>query len=434
MPKDLLEGVRVLDFTLAAVGPFCSRVLCDLGAEVIHVEFPRVRWAAVPNPDSRFNRDAITSNHGDQLFLHANGGKKSLAVNLKDPRGVQIIRDLIPSTDVVVENMTPRVMQGFGLSYSELRDLNPGIVMCSLTGFGQQGFDGDNGRPCTDPVAQAMSGLNWITGERDGPPYAIGGGIGDTITSMTGVAGILAALVSRDKTGKGQHIDLAMVESLAYLDCTALPAVAMTNGANSPLFRNGQQNSYTFPMGPFKAAGGYIAIQAPGAGAGSPWARLCGLMGRQDLVEDPRLVDDAHRLNHTAEVIEAIEDWLCSLDDRETALSLLSVERISAGPLLSQNEMLEHPFFAERGTFGVVHYPELGNVKVVEPPFRFSDANAFVRGTAPEMGEHSRSILASELGMTEAQLDELVAENVLFESLGAKRRNDAGVPASAGNI
>ncbi len=411
---DLLANIRVLDFTLAAVGPFCTKVLADLGAEVIHVEWPRSSWVALPaDQDTRFTREGLKKNRGEQLFLHTNGGKKSLAVNLKDPRGVQIIWDMIPSIDVVVENMTPRVMASLGLSYATLSEINPGLVMCSMTGFGQRGLEGDTGRPCTDPVAQAMSGLNWVTGERDGPPYAIGGGIGDTVTGMTGAAGILAALVGRQTTGKGQHLDLGMVESLAYVDCTTLPAVVMNQSIEHAPFRNGQQNSYTFPMGPFKCTGGYVAIQAPGAGPQSPWGRLCGLAGRNDLVEDPRLRDDASRLGHAREVIDAIEGWLCSLSSRDEALALLATERISAGPLLSHEEMLTHPFFAERGTFGTINYPGIGDVGVVQPPFKYSDAQAFTRGRAPEMGEHSRQLLRDSLCFSDEAIETLVAENVI---------------------
>ena len=431
MSKDLLEGVRVLDFTLAAVGPFCSRILSDLGAEVIHVEWPRGPAAAALNDTGgRFTQEQIRNNTGAMLFLWANGGKRSLSVNLKDPRGVQIIWDLIPSADVVLENMTPRVMQSLGLSYATLSELNPALVMCSLTGFGQEGLEGDRGRPSTDPIAQAMSGLNWITGERHGPPYAIGGGLGDTITSITGVAAILAALLGRQQSGTGQHIDLSMVEACAFLDCTVLPAVAANDGYNR-FFRNGQQNSYTFPMGPFQASGGYISIQAPGAGSDSSWGRLCQLMGRDDLLDDDRLLDDRLRLDHTDEVVAIIEQWLCSFEDRDAPLALLAEARISAGPVLSQEEMLEHPFFEARGTFGLVDYPELGAVKVVEPPFKFSDARAFVRGAAPQFGEHNRDILSSELGMTDDQIDELTDDGVLFESEGAKRRLQTLAQASA---
>jgi crotonobetainyl-CoA:carnitine CoA-transferase CaiB-like acyl-CoA transferase len=269
-----------------------------------------------------------------------------------------------------------------------------------------------------------MSGISWLTGERDGPPYAVGGGIGDTVTSIVGVAAILAALVSRERTGVGQHIDLSMVESLAYVDCLALPRVLMDNGPR-PLFRNGQQNSFTFPMGPFRASGGYIALQAAGAGTDSPWGRLCRLMGREDLVQDERLIDDVHRLDHVAEVVGIIEGWLCSLDDRDIALALLASERIPSGPVLSQEEMVDHPFFAERGTFGDVDYPELGPVKMVQPPFKFSDSQAFVRGPAPEMGEHVRKIVGGHLKRQDEELERLFASNVLYESEGARRRNQA---------
>jgi CoA:oxalate CoA-transferase len=414
MTNDLLGGIRVLDFTTAAVGPFCSRILADLGAEVIHVEWPRRRWAAAGSgKDARFTRETLQTS-GGVLFLHCNGGKSSLAVNLKDPRGIQIIWDMIPTTDVVVENFTPRVMQGLGLGYPTLNEINPRLVMCSMTGFGQQGLDGDTGRPCSDPTAQAMSGLNWITGERDGPPYAIGGGLGDTMTSMTGATAILAALLHRQTSGRGQHIDLSMVESCAYLDCTVLPSVVANDGINR-YFRNGQQNSYTFPMGPFKITGGYISIQAPGSGPDSPWGRLCTLMGREDLLGDERLRDDASRLQYTDEVIGYVETWLCSLASREEGLALLGEARISSGPVLSQEEMLTYPLYQQRGTFGKVQYPGLGDVGVVQPPFKFSDARAFVRGRAPEAGEHTRPLLRSWLGKTDEEIEELITSGVLYE-------------------
>ncbi len=420
----------MLDFTLAAVGPFCTRVLRDLGADVIHIEWPRNRWVAVEDgrEESRFSVQGLKGTRQDQaLFAHTNGGKRSFAVNLKHPNGVDLVKQLVARSDVVVENMTPRVMRSFGLNYDVLREINPGIVMCSMSGFGQQGLAGDMARSCTDPIAQAMSGITWITGERDGPPYPVGGGLGDTVTSLTGVAGILAALLSRQRTGVGQYVDISMVEALAYLDCTTLPNTAMAGGQRG--FRNGQQLSYTFPMGPFKANGGYISIQAPGAGPDSPWGRLCTLMGREDMISDERLVTDHERLEHVKEVVAAVEGWLCSFEDREAPLALLGAERISSGPVLSQEEMLDHPFFEERGTFGVVDYPELGPVGVVEPPFKYSDASAFVRGPAPEMGEHTRRIARTELGLTEEDVDRLIGADVLYESAGARRRNEAATGA-----
>jgi CoA:oxalate CoA-transferase len=291
-----------------------------------------------------------------------------------------------------------------------------------MTGFGQAGLEGDTAKPCTDPVAQAMGGMSWVTGEKDGPPYAVGGGIGDTATSIVGATAVLAALVGRQRTGLGVHIDLSMVESLAYLDCTALPTAAMSDGRMART-RTGQQNNYTFPMGPFKASDGYLALQASGVGPDSPWGRLCGLMGREDLLEDPRLVDDAHRVEHADELIKLIEHWLASLGDRDVALALLASERISSGPILSHTDMLEHPFFVQRGMFAPVEYPGIGPVTMVQPPFSFSDGKAFVKGPAPEMGEHSRQLVADVLGRDEDEIDRLMSIDALFESEGARERN-----------
>jgi succinate--hydroxymethylglutarate CoA-transferase len=425
---DLLSGIVVLDCTLAAVGPFCTKVLADLGAEVIHIEWPRSlhrRWggAAVGDEASRFTPELIEQpgERGSQLFLHTNAGKKSVALNLKDPAGVSILKRLIPSVDVLVENMTPRVMPSFGLDYESLAKLNSGLIMCSMSGFGQGGLDGDRARACTDPVAQAMSGISWVTGDRDGAPYAVGGGLGDTVTGITGATAILAAIVGRQRTGKGQFIDISMVESLAYLDCTVLPNYLMTG--RETVIRNGQQGSYNCPMGPFRATGGYVAIQAPGSGEASPWGRLCGLMGREDMIHDARFLTDADRVAHIEEVIDAVESWMCSFPDLDTLLVLLATERISSGPVLSQSDMLSHPFFRDRGTFGVVDYPEIGPVKVVEPPFKYSAARAKVRGPAPEAGEHTRDILRSYLGLDDGELEELLAAEVIYESEGARRRS-----------
>jgi crotonobetainyl-CoA:carnitine CoA-transferase CaiB-like acyl-CoA transferase len=237
---------------------------------------------------------------------------------------------------------------------------------------------------------------------------------------MTGVAAILAALLGRQATGRGQYIDIAMVEALAYVDCTALPEALMSG--RETVFRNGQQGSYTFPMGPFRGTGGYVAIQAPGAGPDSPWGRLCLLMGRLDMIDDPRYETDYVRLDHTDDVIDAVEDWLRTFDDIESPLVLLGAQRISSGPVLAQRAMPGHPYFVSRGTFTAIDYPEVGPVTVMRPPFRFSDAEAAVRGVAPEMGEGGREVARDLGGLTADEVETLFRRGVLFESEGARRR------------
>ena len=232
--------------------------MADMGAEVIKIERP------VADQDERLTPESLPTRNGVP-YLHLNGGKKSLCVDLKTDAGLEIVHALVKRADVLVENYTPHVVRSYGLDYPNLSRLNPGIIMCSMTGYGQEGFAHNPEHVCTDPVAQAVSGLNWITGERDGAPYTIGGGIGDTVTGMTGAMAVGYALFHRQRTGEGQYIDLSMIDSLLFLDSLAMPHVAANHGA--PLhYRNGEQNTYTFPMGILKARDGYISLQAPGAG------------------------------------------------------------------------------------------------------------------------------------------------------------------------
>ena len=409
-----LDGVKVLDFTAAFVGPFCSRIMADMGAEVIKIERP------MENQDDRFTPESLPTRNGVP-YLHLNGGKKSLCVDLKRPQGLEILHSLVKQADVFIENFTPHVVRSYGLDYPSLRLLNPAIIMCSMTGYGQEGFAFNPEHVCTDPIAQAMSGLNWITGERDGAPYTIGGGIGDTITGMAGALAVGYALFHRQRTGVGQYIDISMIESLLFVDSLAMPHVA-ANGGIPFHYRNGKQNTYTFPMGVLKAREGYISIQAPGEGPESAWGRLCACMDRPDLIQDPRYLTDDDRLARGDEVVAIVESWLQSLPDDEAALLVLAEARISSGPVLSQTQIFEHPHFRARGAFQKVEYPELGTIEVVAPPYKFSETPAQVRGPAPQLGEHNYEVLATHLSMSPEEVQALTDQGVLYESEAARRR------------
>ena len=293
--------------------------MADMGAEVIKVERP------TGDPE-RFAPDAIRKGGVEVLFLHCNGGKKSVCIDLKQPRGPELFRSLASQVDVVVENYTPQVLAGYGLDYQSLRQVNPGVVMLSTTGYGQQGLDGNPRLPCTDPVAQAMGGLSNITGERDGAPYTIGGAIGDSITAIQGAMAVGYALYHRQRTGVGQHIDLSMIEGCLFADSLVMPHVAATKGENI-YFRNGKQNTYSFPMGVLKSKEGYLVIHADGEGPESPWARLCGAIGRRDMIEDPRYASPRARVERTQEVIDILEGWLQTVSDDEAALTVLAEAR-----------------------------------------------------------------------------------------------------------
>ena len=414
MAMELLSGIKVLDFTAAFVGPFCSRIMADMGAEVIKIERP------VDNQEERFTPESLPTRNGVP-FLHLNGGKKSLCVDLKHPKGLEIVRSLVKQADVFVENYTPHVVRSYGLDYPNLRAMNPRIIMCSMTGYGQEGFAHNPEHVCTDPVAQAVSGLNWITGEKDGAPYTIGGGVGDTITGMTGALAVGYALFHRQRTGVGQHIDLSMIESLLFLDSLGMPHTAANHG-ESLHYRNGKQNTYTFPMGILRAKDGYISLQAPGQGANSAWGRLCVCMDREDMIDDPRYFTDDDRLERRDEVVGIIEGWLQEMSDDEAALAVLAEARISSGPVLSQEEIWKHPHYRGRGAFQEIDYPELGNIGVVTPPYKFSETPASVRGPAPQLGEHNHEVLTENLGLTSSEIEALAEQGVIYESSAAKRR------------
>jgi crotonobetainyl-CoA:carnitine CoA-transferase CaiB-like acyl-CoA transferase len=414
MATNLLSGIKVLDFTAAFVGPFCSRIMADMGADVIKIERP------VDNQEERFTPESLPTRNGVP-FLHLNGGKKSLCVDLKHPKGLEIVRSLVKQADVFVENYTPHVVKSYGLDYSNLTALNPGIIMVSMTGYGQEGFAHNPEHVCTDPVAQAVSGLNWITGEKDGAPYTIGGGVGDTITGMTGALAVGYALFHRQRTGVGQYIDLSMIESLLFLDSLGMPYVAANKGA-AVHFRNGKQNSYTFPMGVLKAKEGYISVQATNQGPDSAWGRLCVLMGRPELIEDPRYRTDDDRIDHSEEVVAVVEEWLQTVSDDEAALAALAEARIPSGPVLSQGDILKHPHFRARGTFQEVEYPELGPIEVVAPPYKFSEAETRVRGPAPQLGEHNFEVLSTYLSLSLDEVQALTDDGVLYESEAARLR------------
>ena len=229
------------------------------------------------------------------------------------------------------------------------------------------------------------------------------------------------ALFHRQRTGVGQYIDLSMIESLLFIDSLGMPHVAANQGV--PIhYRNGKQNTYTFPMGVLKAREGYISIQAPGQGPDSAWGRLCATMDRPDLIDDPRYRTDDDRLDRRDEVMAIIEGWLQTLPDDEAAILVLAEARISSGPVLSQTQIWEHPHFRARGAFQVVDYPELGPIEVVAPPYKFSETPAKVRGPAPQLGEHNHKVLTTQLGLSPDEVQALTDDGVLYESEAARQR------------
>ncbi|MBW2243263.1 MAG: CoA transferase [Deltaproteobacteria bacterium] len=401
MAKRLLEGVKVLDFTMALVGAFCSRILADMGADIIKVERP-------PGGDDVRYIQPVAPELGG-MFIFANSGKRSIGLDLKRREGVEIAKALVPEVDVVLENFRPQVMRKFGMDYPNLKKLNPGMVMCSLSGYGQYGPWSD--LTCTDPIAQAVGGLTYITGDPEGYPQAVGGGLGDTITAVMGAMAVGYALFYRERTGVGQYIDVSMMESNLFIDGTVAPLVAATRGKQQPR-RNAQHNTVTCPMGNFKASEGYIAIHGD-------WGSLCEVMGRRELIDDPRLATHDARLENIQLLQEAVESWLQSFPSDDAAMEALREGQIWSGPVMSQWQILNHPQIQARGIVREVEYPDGTTIPTIASPYQFSETPVQV-GRVPFAGEHNQEILEEYLGYSEERVQSLVKEGVMFEGEQAR--------------
>lgn len=413
-----LHGMKVLDFTQAVAGSFCTRLLCDMGAQVIKVELPptgdRMRLLG-PFSGRSWKMPPSMS----PVFVYANAGKQSISLDLKKPQAIELIREMVAQVDVVVENFTPHVMKGYRLTYEDLRNIREDLIMCSITGYGQTGALADY--PAGDAVGQAMGGMAALCGEQDGYPYLAGNGIADTFTATTAAMAILAALLRRAQTGEGEYIDISMMDSIFSADCAAAPYYLASRGEYS-MARGGRFFHLACPWGVFKGPQGrYLAIMAPGD---LPWRRLAELMGRPELIDDPRFSTMAARLQNRDAVHEIIERFLQGFETAEEAHRALCEARLMAGIVLDPWEVANHPQVAERQMVWEIPYPFVGSIPTAATAPRFSSAPISV-GRAPFIGEHNRAVLRGLLGLSDGALDQLYAQGILYEEEAVARLADA---------
>lgn len=384
-----LEGIRVLDFTQYLAGPTCTRLMAELGAEVIKVE-------AAPAGDPTRNRIPSVDGRAG-LFVQQNRGKKSLAVDLRRPEGVALVKELVRHVDVVVENATPGVMERKGLGYQDLKEVNPGIVMASISGFGQYGPYRD--RKSFDFIAQAMTGLMHMTGEPDGPPFFVGVGIADVSSGVHAFAGIGYALLRRDRTGKGAHVDVAMTDAMFHMHEFAVQASSITGDRSLPM-RAGLHYQPAAPAGTFRAPGGWLVILCTDQQVHYLWDA----MGRPDLALDPRFATNADRLAHRDELTELIEGWLATFPHLDAAVDALAGAGVPVGKVMSPADAVDDPHFQARGTVRQIHDPYIGTFNAPGFPIRFDGRAVEPELTAPALGQHNGEVLGQLLGWSDAQL------------------------------
>jgi crotonobetainyl-CoA:carnitine CoA-transferase CaiB-like acyl-CoA transferase len=397
---EMLSGVTVLDFTRFLAGPTCTRILGDLGAEIIKIE---------PPPAGDFARQMAASDDTQgigPMFLYTSAGKKSLCVDLKTAEGLDIVRRLVAKVDVVADNFAPGVMGRFGLDYPRLREINPAVIAVSISGFGQFGPWAKN--TSYDLISQALSGVMHMTGDPDGPPQYVGNNVGDPVAGLHAALAVCGALFHRARTGRGQLIDISQVDSLLWIDMFNTSISALSQGRRRPR-RFGSHHFAFAPLGVFHARDGYIVMHV----FDQHWPGLAEALERPDLVHDPRFATNADRVANRPALIAIIEGWLQQFATRDDAIARLQTFRIPCAPVLDIQEALDHPQIRARDMVGHVTHPVLGRHPIVQTPFHLSETPGRVQGPAPLLGEHNADVLGHYLGYEEAEIGALYEKGVL---------------------
>jgi CoA:oxalate CoA-transferase len=396
----VLDGYKVLDFTQFVAGPTVTKLMAEMGSEVIKVEL-------APDGD-RTRGVAYLKNRRSGYFIQQNRGKLSLCVDIRKPAARAMLSELVPKVDILVENFAPGVLARMGFGYDEVKKLNPRIIMCSVSAFGQSGPLAND--PGYDFIGQAYAGVTWLSGEEGGPPYPPMIALGDISTGVHALAAITCALLYRDRTGRGQYLDISLLDTYFHYHDLGVQLYS-ASGGQVKLKRTGAHYSQLSPAGMFKGKERYIFIFA---WLDHHWAKLCETMGRPELIKDPRFISNSARLEHHNEIIEIIEGWLASTPSDEASVEALRAVRIPAAPVLSLEEAMRHPHLRERETIQKVHDRLMGDLEIPGFPLRFSDFPKRLDLEAPLLGEHNEKILTSYLGYTPERLSELKREGALW--------------------
>lgn len=398
-PKHVLDGYTVLDFTQIVAGPTCTLMLAEMGAEVIKVEL------APAGDPARVGPVVIDGRSG--YFVQHNRGKKDLCLDAKTPEGLAILKRLVEKVDVMVENFAPGVIGRLGLGYEVVSRINPRLVMCSISAFGQTGPLAHE--PGFDWVGAAYSGVTSMGGEKGGTPVFPMVAIGDVSTGAHAMGAICAALLYRERTGRGQHLDLSLLDTYAHYHEASFQMYSLSKGAITPT-RSGAHSWYACPAGVFRGRERYLILIAP---LEQHWTKLCEAMGQPGLARDPRFTDNAARLRHLDELVAIIEGWIRAQASDDAAIAILKEYHVPVAPILSVPEALQHPHLRQRGTVRTIRDPILGEFDVPGFALRFSAFSRPLELQAPTLGEHNAEILTQRLGYTPEEVQELERRGIL---------------------
>jgi formyl-CoA transferase len=402
---DCLEGIRIVDFTQFEAGPSCTESLAWLGAEVVKIENPRTG-----DPGRRLQPGKPDN---DPWYFHQfNANKKSVTLNLKSPRGLEIVRELLKKADVTIENMAPGTIERLGLGYDEVKKINPGIIYCQVKGFGS----GSPYEKCLafDMIAQAAGGTFSVTGEGDRPPVKPGPSFGDTGTGMLMAISILGALHKRSRTGQGRLLQVAMQDAMLHymrvpFSRTQLTGQAVMRDGSSRSTPGGLTPRALYPCRP-GGPNDYVYVFCSRANP-EHWQRLLRVIGREDLSGDERYDTLQARSQRGEEVDEIIAAWTRQ-HTKEEAMRLIGAAGVPAGAVFDTLELMNDPSFAQRGIMQTIDHPTTGKVKMPSWPVRFDGTPPKVK-PSPQLGEHVDDVLGSWLGMGAKDLAALREEGIV---------------------
>jgi crotonobetainyl-CoA:carnitine CoA-transferase CaiB-like acyl-CoA transferase len=403
----MLEGYRVLDFTQFVAGPTCSRLLAEMGAEVIKLELApdgdRVRAGGLRSIKPEFKE----STHSTYYQQH-NHSKLSLAIDLKQPGARELVMSMLPKIDVVVENFAPGVIKRLGFAYEDVKKVNPKIIMCSISMAGQTGPLSD--KAGYDYIGQAYAGITDGIGELDRAPSVTTMAIGDVSTGVAAAMAVGFALVHRERTGEGQYLDASLLDTYFHMHEATVPQVSLRGEKYKPT-RNGSQHPGGGPTGIFHYRGDqYVYLCVPTA---HQWVQMCRAMGMPELATDPRFKNARGRRDNMMELQKIIEDWLASKPTREDAIAALDKERVPCAPVLTVNEAVNHPHMNERKTVRWIEDPQLGKIAIPAVPVKFSAWPDRVELRSARLGEDNERILRDLTNLNDEQIRKLYNDGVL---------------------
>ena len=391
-----LEGIRVLDLTHIVAGPFCSMIFADMGAEVIKVERPGA------GDRSRINTPFKDGPNGQKVsvrYLGVNRNKKSVTLDLRDPRCKSAFEKMVKESDILLDNWGPGALRRLGLGYEVLSQMNPGLIYASITGYGDtEDMQGPYSQwPANNPCVQGMGGWMEITGAPGGAPQMVGDNIGDTVPGVWSALGVMLALEARHKTGKGQHVDMAMYDCMVAHTTSSMPLYQLTGQSSS----RARENMFSAQLA-LKTNDGYAVLA--GAGDEDKWVALWQLLGREDLIQDPQYLGKGISGEFYFEnIVPAIEEWSQHLSKREVAEQLIEIG-YSMGMVQNTADLDQCPHLEARKMFVDCGDTLGGSFRTANTPINLTACPDTPPGPPPMLGQHNRDNLCSNGGLTEEQL------------------------------